>query len=238
MQFGAFAQSEEVGHNFNTWWSNINKYHLSNKIYLSSELHIRRTDGINKWQQFLIRPAFNNKINEQVVATAGYTYILSYPYGDQAIPTRTPEHNVWEQVTLKNDIDNVNLSHRFRMEHRFIGQEIADTSGTFHTEGYNYAQRFRYRFTSQFSLSKNKKFFGKWFDEVWINLANDFMPRSLNQNWLYLGVGYKFSDIGNVQIGFMDQVIRKGDGIHYENNPTLQCTVGFEFGKKKTETAN
>ena len=234
IQFEAFAQSEQIDHNFNTWWSNVNEYHLSDRFYLSSELHIRRTDGLKRWQQFLIRPALNYGINDQVVISAGYTFIQTYPYGKQSIVATTPEHNVWEQITLKDRIKRVKLSHRFRIEHRFIGQEVADSSGVYRTDGFNYAQRFRYRFTGQFPLSKNQKFFGKWFDEVWLNLAKSFAPRSLNQNWFYLGAGYHFSDIGTVQVGFMDQLIRKGDGVHYENNPTVQCTIGFKIGKKQT----
>ncbi|MCG8576524.1 MAG: DUF2490 domain-containing protein [Flavobacteriales bacterium] len=233
VQFKVSAQDEQIDHNFNSWWSNINKYHLGAKTFLSSELHIRRTNGLDKWQQFLFRPAVNYKVNDHLVSTVGYTFIQTYPYGNQPIVAVTPEHNVWEQVTLKHNIKKVNLSHRFRMEHRFIGQETVDSNGQYRTNGFNYAQRFRYRFTGQFPLSKNQKVFGKWFDEIWLNLSNSFMPRSLNQNWLYLGVGYRFSDIGNVQVGFMDQLIKKGDGVHYENNPTIQCSVSFELGRKK-----
>ena len=55
------------------------------------------------------------------------------------------------------------------------------------------------------------------------------MPTSLNQNWLYAGFGYKFMPHANVQLGYMNRVIRKGDGIHYENNHTLQFTIVLEL---------
>ena len=223
-----YSQPTQVEHNFNTWWSNNNKYHLSNKWYFSSELHIRRTKGLQKWQQFLFRPAVNYALNKTIVATIGYTFIQSYPYGEHPTSTIIPEHNSWEQITLKHRMNKIKFSHRFRFEQRFIGVDEQNNENLNH---FKYVQRVRYRFTSQFPLMKKGKLFGKCFDEIWINQANNLMPLSLNQNWLYLGVGYKISSKVNVECGVMDQVIRKNNVDHYESNPTLQFSVGLIFGK-------
>lgn len=222
-----------VDHSFNTWWSNINKYTLSSRWYLSSELHIRRANGVDRWQQFLFRPAVNYELNPHVHLTAGYTYIISYPYGLQPIAITTPEHNVWEQITLKHMVGKVQFSHRYRLEHRFQGKQVLNDQNMYEINGTTYVQRFRYRFTVSFPISNNEKFFAKCFDELWINLDNNLMPLSFNQNWLYGGFGYKFSQRGTVEVGFMNHLAHKGDGIHYESNPTTQCTIGWKFGKNE-----
>lgn len=59
------------------------------------------------------------------------------------------------------------------------------------------------------------------------------MPNNLNQNWLYGGVGYKWNKSGNIQLGYMQQFISKGDGIRFENNSTIQMTFIYLFGKKE-----
>lgn len=219
-----------IDHSFDTWWSNINQYKINDNWYASSELHIRRANGVQDWQQFLFRPAINYKLNKQVEFAVGYTYVLSYPYGEQPITTRTPEHNVWEQVTLKQGFDKLKISHRYRLENRFIGTPTTTDGINFSINGTTYAQRFRYRITASYPISE--KWFVKGFEEIWMNLNNNnFLPSSLNQNWLYGGFGYKFSDKINLEAGYMNQLIKKGDNVHFENNPTTQVTLGYKFGK-------
>jgi len=143
-----WSQKKIVDSSFNTWWSNINKYNLNENWYLTSELHFRRANGINNWQQFILRPALNYKLNSTVDLTVGYSYIRSYPYGNQPIAIMTPENNVWEQVTLKHKSGKLNISHRYRFEQRFIGNTIfSPLTSEASINGYNYGQRFRYRLT-------------------------------------------------------------------------------------------
>jgi hypothetical protein len=225
-----YAQTKIVDRSNNVWLSNINKYELNKNWYLSSELHVRRTDGLEHWQQFLFRPAINYKIGDALELSAGYTFINSYPYGKQPIAIVTPENNVWQQVVLKQKIGNWSVSHRYRLEERFAGKTKL-VNNEVKIYGTTFFQRFRYRFNVKRNLGE--KFFVSAFDEVWINLENNFMPESLNQNWLFAGVGYKLNEKSNLQVGYMQQLIKKGDGVHYESNPTLQVTYAYTFGEKE-----
>jgi hypothetical protein len=217
-----FSQNKIVDKNNNIWLSNINDYKINAKLSLSSELHIRRTEWLESWQQFLFRPAINYSVKPDVILTAGYTYITSNPYGKQALAVTTPENNFWEQVTLNHGVGKLKISHRYRLEHRFIGKTIFNGEG-YEIKGTNYAQRFRYRAT--FALPLNEKFSAEAFNEVWIVLADNFMPLALNQNWLYAGLKYKVNENTSVGLGYMNQLIKKGDGIHYESNPTIQFAL-------------
>lgn len=225
------AQNRVVDKSFNTWWTNVNKYDLSDKFFLTSEIHVRRTNGLKYWQQFLFRPGINYKVNQNVSLSVGYTFIQSYPYGEQPLPMQMPENNVWEQVAVSQKIGKVKLNHRYRLEHRFIGNVTTNNADLMVIDGTTYEQRFRYRLTGSFPIAKEGRWFAKWFDEIWINMADNFMPLSMNQNWLYGGIGYKFSERGVLELGYMSQLIRKGDGIHYESNPTLQATIAYHFAR-------
>lgn len=224
------SQNKTVDNQFTIWMSNVNSYHINPNWYFKSEIHIRRARGFEQWQQFLVRPGINYKLNKTVTFSAGYSYILSYPYGDQPIPIRTPEHNVWEQVGLNHSSEKVKFNHRFRVEHRFAGNRVLNDQSEYFIDGYGYQQRLRYRFTGKFPLTKNGKFFAKWFDELFINLADNFMPLGMDQNWLYLGFGFNFTERANIQLGYMNQLIKKGNLNLYESNHTLQFTIGYKFG--------
>ena len=227
------AQQKSIDHNFNSWFTNISNYSFNTNWSLGNELHVRRTNGLKQWQQFLVRPFIDYKRNDNVVFTVGYTFIQSWPYGKQPIQIKTPEHNIWEQVTLNHSSGSVKFSHRFRYEQRFIGTVITNATNEIMIDGNNFSQRLRYRFTGIVPIAKSENWFLSWFDEVWINLDNNLMPLSLNQNWLYGGLGYKFGERGNFQLGYMQQFISKGDGIRFENNPTLQVLFVYNFGKQK-----
>ena len=219
------AQSEVVDHSFDTWWTLNNKFMLNDKLYLSSEIHIRRASGWTDWQQFIVRPALNYKQSDKLEFAAGYSYILSYPYGNQPIKVKTPENNLWEQATTKNEFGKLKVQNRYRLEHRFIGHVTTADNLNYYIDGTDFQQRFRYRFTAVYPI--NERFSLKGFEEIWWNLNPNLMPTGLNQNWLYGGLNYKVNSKLSTDLGFMNQRIKKSDNIHYESNATLQLTIGY-----------
>lgn len=230
--FNASGQQKEVSRSSNTWFMLMNEVRFSPKWSVSNEVHIRRADFLKDWQQFLLRPAVNYRLNSHVDLSLGYSYVLTYPYGEQPVKMNIPEHNVWQQVQLRHAVGKVSIMHRYRLEERFVGFVQPLLNGDYEIDGADYAQRFRYRLTARVPLLKmreQKEFFAAAFDELWINLENNFSVNSFNQNWFYVGLGYQFSSMGNLQAGYLNQVIRKGDGAHYEKNPTISVSLFYNF---------
>ncbi len=229
----SFSQSQDrvVDSSNNGWYFYIGSFKLSDNFGLYSELHFRRANIISDPQQFLFRPGIDYFLNEHVVFTVGYTYILSYPYGEQPLPTEIPENNIWEQVLLKHAVGKVEFQHRYRFEQRWIGKPVP-VNNDYEIDGTVFANRFRYRLTAKIPLftiseEKNTELFLAIFDEIWFHLNDNLSPRALDQNWIYAALGYQFNAQGNIQLGFLDQYLLKPDGVHVENNPTLQ--VGFFY---------
>ncbi len=228
-----FGQVKDIDQSVNGWYFMINDFKLTERWSIGSELHFRRAEVITSWQQFLFRPSINYKLTDHSIATVGYTYIRSYPYGEQPLPTTIPENNLWQQITLDHTAGKVGFSHRYRLEERFIGQAVATNNGGYEIDGTQYRQRFRYRLTAKIPLYVDDagiaRFFLLLFDEVWFNLEDNFLPNNFDQNWLYGALGFQFNPQGNVQVGMMDQYISKGDGIHYERNPTFQLALFYNL---------
>ena len=227
------AQTEVHGDN-DVWFLGLNSIALSEKWSLFNEIHLRRHRWLNQKEQFLLRPAVNYAFNDAVVATVGYTYIRTYPYGEYPLPISVPENNVWEQITLSHRItEQVSIAHRYRIEHRFIGDIQTDGTGAPEIDGTRFAQRFRYRLTANFPIVRNEddlaRVYGHVFDELWVNLRDELHVMNFDRNWLYLGIGYRFSPEARIEAAFLDQWINQPAGDRYEHNPTLQFTVGYDL---------
>jgi hypothetical protein len=130
-------QSPVIAHSTNWWNALVGHYRFSDKWGLYDELHIRRANYLAEWQQFLFRPGINYFLNDNVTLTLGYTYIQSYPYGTQPLPTIIPENNVWQQVFVQQKIGKVALKHRYRFEERWSGNAVALPADEYKIDGYD-----------------------------------------------------------------------------------------------------
>jgi hypothetical protein len=220
---------EELSGSFNSWWSNINSYTLKSQWSLSSEVHLRRAHGLQYWQGILLRPAVYYRLENGVQLGMGYTYISSYPSYGQVGAIRKPGHNFFEHLAFSQQIGSVRLQHRYRLEHRWVSYVRPNGDGSTEVAGMNYKQRFRYRLRAHLPLASKDRWFVVLFDELWLNMEHGALPVNFNQNWLFIGLEYRVSKEGNIQLGFLDQYLSKGDGVHYEHNPTLQTTFCYQF---------
>ena len=71
------------------------------------------------------------------------------------------------------------------------------------------------------------------YDEPFIQFGKKFQRNYLDQNRLYLALGYQFSPKGNIQFGYLNHYVIKGDGLRSERNHTLQLSVTYNFDFRK-----
>ena len=184
------AQEATNFSHFSSWNSFTPKVNLSEQFYAKSEFHIRRTNFLAVWEQFLARPSIHYKPNDTFDFAIGYSFLRNYSYSDFSIPINANEHNIWEQVALSHKEAVYGFNHRFRFEQRFIDNIITTVNGDFGIDGTNYANRFRYRFSVSrplFKIVEGKKVSINFFDEIFLSLDDGLEPTALNQNWVYLG---------------------------------------------------
>ena len=228
----AQSQPEVYGDN-DVWFLLLNKTDLSDRWSLFNEVHLRRHQWLAQQEQFLLRPAVNYAFNDAVVATVGYTYIRTGQYGQYPLPVDVPENNVWEQITLSHNITKqVAIHHRYRIEHRWIGAIAQDNLFPPRVDGTRFAQRFRYRLTANFPIVKTDagtRLYGHVFDELWVNLRDELHVMNFDRNWIYLGLGYRFSPETRLEVAFLDQWINHPAANRYEHNPTLQFTFAYDI---------
>jgi hypothetical protein len=211
------AQNDRVNDFNNTNWLQIfATINLNKKWSLHAEYQWRRIDGLKNWQQGLLRIGANYKINDNIIANAGYAEAETFKYGDFPIaPNGTfPEHRLYEQLVLRQPFKKVLLVHRFRIEQRWLGRVKAGTDREI--EEWLFLHRFRYQFRTQIALGK--KTYAAAADEIFIGAGKDLGVNIFDQNRIFLLAGAKLNKNVTIEGGYFNQTLQQGRRI---NNSTI-----------------
>lgn len=192
----------------------------------------RRATYVSSWQQYLLRPGVNYSFTPNIMATFGYAFAYSYPYGDYPTTRHSfPEHRIFEQLLIRNKIKKIAFQHRLRNEQRYV--EVRST-GSLPTEQWQFRQRFRYMLRGDIPLP-NKRLYLGIYDEVFLNYGANHGMRTFDQNRAYGALGIKLSKFEKFEVGYMHQYVAQRNGLITENNHTLQFALfsNRPFGKSE-----
>ena len=222
----------------NGWYMYFGNHRLTEKWSLHTEYQWRRSNVIINWQQSLARMGFDYRINENFTLTAGYGFIITYPYGEQPVNATFNEHRTWQQAVTIHSIGKWQINHRYRLEQRWLDQMVLLNTGGYEKAGCNYLNRFRYRLLLTHPLrfkNDDSKWFVAAYDEPFINFGKNVKYNIFDQNRFYLALGYKFSESGNIQLGYLNQFIIKSNGQNTELNHTLQASITYNMDFRRKQ---
>jgi hypothetical protein len=149
------------------------------------------------------------------------------------------EHRIWEQFILKSKVGRLNFQHRYPLEQRFLQNWVKDASGNYGMDGFLFRQRVRYRLLLTLPISRKEMadntLFLAVYDEPFLGLGKGIAKNILDQNRLYVALGWRFNPNFNIQLGYLNQFVVKKDGIQAERNNSLQfgLTYNLDFRKKE-----
>ncbi|MBL7775009.1 MAG: DUF2490 domain-containing protein, partial [Saprospiraceae bacterium] len=91
----------------------------------------------------------------------------------------------------------------------------------------------RYRLLVSIPLSKktmedNTLFFSAY-NEIFLGFGKGIQKNVLDQNRLYLALGWRFTKNANLQLGYLNHYVIKGDGAQKERNHTLQAGLTYNL---------
>lgn len=222
------TNAQEIHGKPNVWFLLLVNHELSDQWNVGTELHMRYDDYLSDKQQFLFRPYIDFMPGDKsVVYTFGYTFINTFPYGEYPLDISKPENNIWEQVTLKHEVNQLKIQHRYRLEQRWQGNiTYNSTDDTYDIDGTSYSNRFRYRLTMTQPLGET--FFVNIFDELWVKDGDNLKQVNFDRNWIYAGLGMNLSKDASVQLAYLHQYARNND-TRYERHHGLQVTGSVKF---------
>ena len=221
------------------WYMYFGNHKLSNKFGLHTEYQWRRYPLYENWQQSLLRIGLDYYTKSGPMLTAGYAWIHSWPWGKQPTPYASDEHRIWEQLILQHQNGRLYFHHRYRLEQRFIEQKVLDNQGEFVFDEFVFRQRARYRIFINIPLSNKERvdntLFFAFYDEVFVNFGGGIGNNILDQNRLYLALGWWFNNNVNVQSGYLNHFVIKSDAQHMEQNHTFQLLLQYNLDFSKSE---
>jgi outer membrane receptor protein involved in Fe transport len=216
-----------------SWWNYSGTYKINKKISLLTLYSWRRSDFIKNWQQSLARMGVNYKLADNFTVTPGYDWAVTFSYGKQPVPVKFSEHRAYEMFTLKNKINRVYVTHRYRFEQRFLENASLNADHQKITNGYRFRQRTRYRLTATIPINnktmEDHTLFLSVFDEIFINFGKGVGKNVLDQNWFNASLGWQFNQQFKISLGYQNQFIIKGDGISIERNHILSIGIGYKM---------
>lgn len=188
--FSSHAHSQDTGEDsWGSWAMLFTNNQVSEKLSIHAEAQYRNYEFGQNFNQLLLRTALNYHISEKAMASFGYGYITTDTSFEELDGEKNvTENRLYEQFVLRNSVGNFKFSHRYRLEQRFINRPFGENS----TE-----HRARYFLRVTYPL--NDTWFLTAYDEVFINLQNDFF----GQNRLYGAVGYNFNENVSTQVGYL-----------------------------------
>ncbi len=187
------------------WLFILNSTRLSEKWGLHLDVQVRSADNWAYVRNVLVRPGITYYINDKNNATVGYLLATTKTESIGLPDVNTNEHRIWEQYIFTHKLKASYVTHRARLEQRFIEQ--ANGSDIF-------AQRFRYFVRLLQPLQGKVDVFSKGAfialqNEVFLNVQNqELLNDSLfDQNRLYIAGGYRFSKRIDAEVGYLNQYI-------------------------------
>lgn len=176
------------------WYMLFTNNRVSEKLSIHAEVQYRNYEFADNFNQLLLRTALNYHISDKAMASFGYGFISTDPtFPEPDGEENISEHRIYQQFVLRNSVGKLKFSHRYRLEQRFIDNPLS---------GNDTQHRARYFLRLTYPLSD--KWFLTAYDEVFINLQNEFF----GQNRLYGALGYNFSDKLSTQVGYLKNDFR------------------------------
>lgn len=204
--FLLFNTKGSCQNNYLGTWNVANfQYSFTNKTSIWAEGQLRSQKFVNNFFYHEIKTGINYKPNKSIGILVGIGQYNTYTIGGNfKTPVTAHEFRLWEQFTLVNNIGNLKLEHRYRIEQRWRNEE--------------YRNRFRYRINPILPINKNKlqnkTLFATLYDEIFLSDKPGYFER----NRFFAGFGYQFSNSITLQSGFIRQ---------FDYSPSQSSTKDF-----------
>lgn len=218
----ASAQTNELS----GWAAWFHTQRFSKHWGASFDGQFRSTHHADYLKNVLLRPSVNYYFDNKS-ATLGYAYVTANGRTATGDKTFRPENRLFEQfiITQKAGV-NTQLTHRFRLEQRFLGE----TS----TQQDVFSQRVRYFVRGVIPFNNDAVFTKGTFlalqNEAFANVQNKAKINNhfFDQNRAYVAVGYRINKMVDVEAGYLNQYIQQTQA--YVINHVAQVALYTRFG--------
>ena len=196
------------------WQAFIAEGNLTKDVRWYAEVHPRWKDDLHNFDQVLLRPALNLALSEKASLWLGYVYADT-----KTAKGHTYEDRWWQQFQYVSKYNDITWLCRSRLEQRHLDS------------GDSTSYRFRQQIRASLPLNgRNDLSYLVW-DEIFWNI-NDTQwagDGGFNQNRLFTGVMWKYTESSRLEIGYLNQYINGTNGAADQMNHVLSSFVFIGF---------
>lgn len=234
----SIAFSQKTIHGQAVWVAYNGQYKLTEKFGAHLEVQWRGDANFEQNRQNLFRIGGMYYLNNQITLSAGYGLIKTY---NQPLNDFFTENRAWEQLQYNHNWqENKNtMSHRFRLEQRFVDKIALNIDDNVVVEATNYQNRLRYlnrNLLHLFNFNNDRnKMYAIVQDELFFNLGdNKVNSNFFDQNRLLIGFGINYENTIRLEVGYLNHLVTPSSGNNIMNhNVSMSITHNLDYTNPK-----
>ncbi|MFW5644793.1 MAG: DUF2490 domain-containing protein [Bacteroidota bacterium] len=209
------AQEKSISRGEMTWLQYYNKTTLSESWMWKTDAGYRWTDFFEESKQFITRTSIGYALNPLIRISAGFAYLGYYTSGNM----NRVEYRPYQEMTLMNDFQYFDISHRYRLEERF--SRLTGNKGDENSGNFNF--RFRYAFMLKIPVLKlsatnpQRKLVLNIGDEIFLNAGNEIVSNLFNQNRFIISPGIQFNKNLSLHLTWNSLFASKAESAKYNH---------------------
>lgn len=222
------AQPRVTRENPTAWFALFGDVEVARNWFVDYEAQVRREGPVQHWQQFLPRLSIRHRFHPNAQLSWGVTTPETWPYGKTPVAYRFPERRMWEQLLLTHSAGRVALSHRYRLEQRWLGR-VVEEDGEERVANWVRSNRIRYRVAGIIPLRGASLEVGEPYanlnGELFLNWGANVAANVFDQYRLNGMLGLRLSKGVRLEAGYLEQLVLRPNGRQLERNHTVMVAL-------------
>ena len=223
------SAQRQTSTNTNAWFVFNADAALNEKWAVLFDASARRSGTFDEPMANFVRGGLAYELTDHVRVAVGANWSRTYPYGELPADYPVTERRIWQQAVLSHDIGRLDVSHRYRLEQRFRGRR--NDPDVDRIDYWERSNRFRYQLKGTLPLSGDAIEPGEAYvslaNELFIAIGRNVQYNVFDQNRATLSLGYSLTRNWRTEVGFLEHVIFKSNGVDVERNHTLVVTLSY-----------
>lgn len=185
------AQSRD---SYNMWFQYLMSAKLTDKSTLTALSQYRSFDLAYDTRLFLVSAYVDYEVANEVRPAVGAMFLILDSYKSDNTKKERYEKRPFQQVSLGGNIGRTSISHRFRVEERFISNPD------------EFIVRLRYLISLRIPFNKTgekERFYGILKNEIRMNASKE---ETFDSNCLTAGIGIKTGKNSAIEVAFINQL--------------------------------
>jgi hypothetical protein len=213
------VQAQQTTQQRSSWFTYFAQYKFAPQWGMHLDAQFRMDENVQRSNQSLLRVGLQYYPQKNMSVTLGFASIEAFNKG---FDLYVPEKRIWEQFLVNHPIGQFNMTHRFRLEQRFVDRYVRDNNNIPVEDGLNKGHRFRYFNRTLWNLTPKEKknvLYAALQEEVFFNFAADTVNKNtFDQNRLLLALGVWYDHHTRLELGYMNQWSNPASGANVSNH--------------------